>query len=147
MAQVRSQGSQRHICVVHSGTGKGFYPNTSVFNTSVFLCKYHSTKAPFLSSSYQDKQLDPQNFRAAVESTLQSAVQHSAGIMAAVTVIVRCSVCCSINLMLTAEAPFVTDMQFLYRQQHTAAKLSGWNSTDSRNLNVLGRKRNEGSGL
>ena len=78
---------------------------------------------------------------------LQSAMQHSAGIMAAVTVIVRCSVCCSKNLLLTTEAPFVTDMQFLYQQQHTAAKLSGWNSTDSRNLNVLGKKRNEGSGL
>ena len=80
-------------------------------------------------------------------NTLQSAVRHSAGIMAVVTVIVRCSVCCSINLLLTTEAPFVTDMQFLYQQQHTAAKLSGWNSTDSRNLNVLGKKRNEGSGL
>jgi len=40
---------------------------------------------------------------------------------------------CSINLLLTTEAPFVTDMQFLYQQQHTAAKMSGWNGTDSRN--------------
>jgi hypothetical protein len=38
----------------------------------------------------------------------------------------RCSVCSSINLLLTTEAPFVTDMQFLYQQQHTAAKLSGY---------------------
>jgi hypothetical protein len=54
---------------------------------------------------------------------LQSAVQYSAGIMAALSVIVRCSVCCSINLLLTTEAPFVTDRLFLYQQQHTAAKL------------------------
>ena len=55
--------------------------------------------------------------------------------MAALSVIVRCSVCCSINVLLTTEAPCVTDMQ----QQYTAAKLSGWNSNDCRNLNVLGK--------
>jgi len=60
------------------------------------------------------------------KNTLHSAVKHSAGIMAPVTAIVRCSVCCSINLLLTTEAPFVTDMQFLYQQQHTAAKPSGY---------------------
>ena len=31
-----------------------------------------------------------------------------------------------------------TNMQ----QQHTAAEVSGWNSTDSGNLNVLGKTRN-----
>jgi len=38
-------------------------------------------------------------------------------------------------------------MQFLYQQQHTAAKLSVRNGTDSRNLNVLVKTWNEGSGL
>jgi hypothetical protein len=38
-------------------------------------------------------------------------------------------------------------MQFLYQQQHAAAKLSQWNGTDSRNLNVLVNTWNEGSGL
>jgi len=67
--------------------------------------------------------------------------------MAALSVIIRCSVCSNINLLLTTEAPCVTDMQFLYQQQHTAAKLSVRNGTDSRNLNVLVKTWNEGSGL
>jgi hypothetical protein len=38
-------------------------------------------------------------------------------------------------------------MQFLSHQLHTAAKLSGWNGTDSRNLNVLRKTWSLGSGL
>jgi len=59
-----------------------------------------------------------------VESILQSAVQHSAGIMAALTVIVRCSICCSINLLLTTEAHFLTDMQFFISNSTQQLNLS-----------------------
>jgi len=45
-ARVRYQVSRREICVGQCGTGTGFSQNTSVFS-----CQYHSTNAPYSSSS------------------------------------------------------------------------------------------------
>ena len=45
--QSRFQASSCKICGERRGTGKGFYPNTSVFT-----CEYHSSNVPHIQSGY-----------------------------------------------------------------------------------------------